>query len=78
MNANVIHQKERKKRKQQQKDPWEKKKGITHFLLFSFPPHKVSVLSSEKFTSLLEIAEIGLQLVKMPRICTLLCDLKQK
>lgn len=51
---------------------------MIHFLLFSFLPHKVSVLSSEKFTSLLEIAEIGLQLVKMPRICTLLCDLKQK
>lgn len=54
------------------------RKKIIHFLLFSFPPRKVSVLSSEKFTSLLEIAEIGLQLVKMPRICTLLCDLKQK
>ena len=78
MNANIIPQKEReerKERKQQQKNP---RKKIIHFLLFSFPPHKVSVLSSEKFTSLLEIAEIGLQLVKMPRICTLLCDLKQK
>lgn len=69
-------EKKRQERNQEQKKTWKKK--IIHFLLFSFPPHKVSVLSSEKFTSLLEIAEIGLQLVKMPRICTLLCDLKQK
>lgn len=33
--------------------------------------------SWEKITSLLEIAEIGLQLLKMPEICTLFCDLKQ-
>lgn len=66
------------KRKEQQQQKKSNRKKIIHFLLFSFPPHKASVLSSEKFTSLLEIAKIGLQLVKMPRICTLLCDLKQK
>lgn len=77
MSASIIHQEEGEKRKEREQEQNPRKK-IIHFLLFSFPPHKVSVLSSEKFTSLLEIAEIGLQLVKMPRICTLLCDLKQK
>lgn len=72
-----LRRKEKKEKRKEQKKKKSQKKMI-HFLLFSFPPHKVSVLSSEKFTSLLEIAKIGLQLVKMPRICTLLCDLKQK